>query len=171
MPHSTTLANLKKQGKTGTALTQANVQIVHFIVCLIPFLDSTYFSFRVPFITIALEIRIRQYLSTVAECTRRYLSKDPSMPDLTKTKRLDELKSRFTRFTVSKMMQEFGITRRTAEPGFAGLAGPGGGALVRRVAGRAQAVDCRRSVSANLGALLHSGCHVPFSQPPDVRLF
>lgn len=39
------------------------------------------------------------------------------MPELTKTKRLDELKSRFNagaRFTVSKMMREFGITRRTA---------------------------------------------------------
>jgi hypothetical protein len=39
------------------------------------------------------------------------------VPDLTKTKRLEELKSRFNagaRFTVSKMMREFGITRRTA---------------------------------------------------------
>ena len=39
------------------------------------------------------------------------------MPDLTKAKRLDELKSRFNsgaRFTVTKMMQQFGITRRTA---------------------------------------------------------
>jgi predicted DNA-binding transcriptional regulator YafY len=39
------------------------------------------------------------------------------MTEMTKTKRLDELKSRFNagaRFTVSKMMREFGITRRTA---------------------------------------------------------
>jgi predicted DNA-binding transcriptional regulator YafY len=39
------------------------------------------------------------------------------MPDLTKSKRLDELKSRFlegARFTVGKMEKEFGITRRTA---------------------------------------------------------
>jgi predicted DNA-binding transcriptional regulator YafY len=39
------------------------------------------------------------------------------MPDLTKAKRLDELKSRFqegARFTVGKMVREFGITRRTA---------------------------------------------------------
>ncbi|MCP4602391.1 MAG: WYL domain-containing protein [Proteobacteria bacterium] len=39
------------------------------------------------------------------------------MPDMTKSRRLDELKSRFmvgARFTIGKMEREFGVTRRTA---------------------------------------------------------